>query len=183
MSVELIDRPVLALPADTDPADARRLAQALDAHGVSGVLRQLDAVAQLVQGLSAPAVAPSEEPVRRPPRRPAGGDARCGHPTLSGKLCRRRLPCFWHGPASEPSAEAVEPVAEEPMSEPVAEEPMSEPESVTTASVRGRKPAACPKCGGSAAGISRERLPDGVTAWRCQPCGWREESPAPAAAA
>lgn len=171
MSVELIDRPVLALPADTDLADARRLAQALEVHGVPGVLRQLDAVAQLLQGLSAPA-----------PRRPAVDDARCGHPTLSGKLCRRRLPCFWHGPAAEPTAEVVAPVAEV-VSEPVAEELKAEPESVTTSPVRGRKPAACPKCGGAGAGISRERLPDGVTAWRCQPCGWREESPAPAAAA
>lgn len=182
MSVELIDRPVLALPADTDPADARRLAQALVVHGVPGVLRQLDAVAQLMQGLSAPAAAPAERPVGRPIRRPAADDARCGHPTLSGKLCRRRLPCFWHGPAADPSAEVVAPVAEV-LSEPVAEELLPEPESVTTSPVRGRKPAACPKCGGAGAGISRERLPDGVTAWRCQPCGWREESPAPAAAA
>ena len=177
MPTELIDRPVLVLPEGTDAADSRRLAQALDAHGVAGVLRQLDAVAQLMRVLSEP------EPISAPVEHRTADTSRCGHLTRTGKVCRRRMPCFWH----QPDEEAVVAVAE-PDLERIAELPAiavsPEPEAEVTRPLAGRKPASCPKCGGGAAGISRERLPEGVMAWRCQPCGWHEELPlTPATAA
>ena len=41
MSAELIDCPAVTGPERTDPADSRRLARALDAHGVPGAVARI----------------------------------------------------------------------------------------------------------------------------------------------
>lgn len=174
MPTELINRPAIVLPEDTAEDDAQRLADALNTHGVAGVVRQLDAVARLMQGLQEPA------PPLPPPR--TGNDARrCGHPTRTGKTCRRRLPCFWHQPADEAATIVSVATADTPAAAPETELSPQPPESVSQRAA-GQKPAVCPKCGAPAGSICREQLPGGVTAWKCQPCGWREELPQPAAA-
>lgn len=174
MPTELINRPTLVLPEGTAAGDAQRLAQALDTHGVAGVLRQLDAVATLMQGLQEPAA-----PARMPGWKPNA--ERCGRPTRVGKPCRRHLPCSWHRPDGGDAVVADAKVVDTPAGEaelppePIADEPK--------VNVK-QKPSRCPKCGASASSIYRERLPGGMSEWICRPCGWRKpiETPVPAAA-
>ena len=174
MPTELINSPTIVLPEDTAEGDAMRLADALNTHGVAGVVRQLDAVARLMQGLQEPA------PPLRPPRTD-NDTRRCGQLTRTGKTCRRHLPCFWHQPADEAATIVSVATADTPVAAPETELSPKPPESVSQMSM-GQKPAVCPKCGAPAGNICREQLPGGVTAWKCQPCGWREELPQPAAA-
>ena len=166
MPTELITRPLLALPEGTTAGDARRLAQALDTHGVAGVLRQLDAVTILMQSLQVAA------PPARTPRQKSNPD-RCGQPNRTGKPCRRHMPCSWHRPdsgeavvtgvgADEAPAEALE---AEPLPEPVAGEPQT---------VAKQKPSGCPKCDAGVGSICRERVPGGMSEWVCRTCGWRK---------
>lgn len=166
MPTELITRPLLALPEGTTAGDAQRLAQALDTHGVAGVLRQLDAVTTLMQGLQQ-----TTAPARMPRRK--SNPERCGQPNRAGNPCRRHLPCSWHRPdggaALVTSAEATDTPAEvlesELSPEPVAGEP--------PAIVR-QKPSGCPKCDTHSSSICREHLPGGVSEWVCRTCGWRK---------
>lgn len=174
MPTELINRPTIVLPEDTAEGDALRLADALNTHGVAGVVRQLDAVARLMQGLQEPA------PPLRPPRTD-NDTRRCGQLTRTGKTCRRHLPCFWHQPADEAANIMSVTTADQPVAAPDAELSPKPPEGVSQRAA-GQKPAVCPKCGAPAGSICREQLPGGVMAWKCQPCGWREELPQPAAA-
>ena len=114
MPTELINRLTIVLPEDTAESDAQRLADALNTHGVAGVLRQLDAVARLMQGLQEPA------PPLRPPRTD-NETRRCGQTTRTGKTCRRHLPCFWHQPADEALAVVSVEAADTPVASPDAE--------------------------------------------------------------
>ena len=175
MPTELITRPLLALPEGTTAGDAQRLAQALDIHGVAGVLRLLDAVTTLMQGLQQTTAS------ARAPRQKSNPE-RCGQPNRAGNPCRRHLPCSWHRPdggeAPFTGVETAEAPAEDPETELSPQPAAGEPQAIMR-----QKPSGCPKCDARASSICRERLPGGMSEWVCRTCGWRKpiENSAPAA--
>lgn len=112
MSVLIPGGPVLVLPAGTEAAEAERLSRLLDAHGVSGLLGAMDAVAAMV---SVPATGSKPAPARKKttakPKGKAGSTSSagpwCGQPNRSGMPCRRPPSCPYHRRPVSDTAPAV----------------------------------------------------------------------------
>ena len=183
----------IGLPSDTQLADAKALAQEINAIGVEGVLTQLHAVKTLVSTASIrqavmPTLNASDNATTKPARqrkasnRPVCGATRVGNkgPCQYGKDGL----CPWHPdsdsrfvtqtpaqPAQMPDSTPAQP--ELTQTHPQTTETITDTSQPAQTPANYPKPAKCAKCNAGSVMITAHRLPGGEIEIKCQACGKR----------